>query len=180
MLQVSNEATATDTTVNSVVSKIAYAIEHYLSNRDLAQLRRVSPQVPYTPALWKVLLTYVPASWTGGSKQDEIELCWSNLLMGMAMTAGLHDPSVPLGRALVHAGWSELRFVRLMEARGDNLVKNMRRLASFFASKSQQANWSDVAQLLLNQEEEWAEFHRRRIARSYYSALYQQEKDTSS
>ncbi len=179
-LQVSNEATAPETSVRSVIGKIAYAMEHYLSNGDLAQLRRTSAANPYTPALWKVLLTHVPPSWTAGPKQDEKERFWATLLQGMAMTAGLHDPHTPLGRALVQAGWSELRFVRLMQARGDGLVKEVRRLASFLASKSQMADWSDVAQLLLNQEGEWAEHHRRRIARKYYQELYQQEKDTTN
>jgi len=180
ILQASNEATETDTTIHSVVGKIAYAMEHHLSNGDLAQLRRTSPATPYTPALWKMLLTYVPPSWTGGCKQDEKELRWAALLMGMAMAAGLHDPNMPLGRSLVQAGWSELRFVRLVQARGDGLVKEVRRLANFLASKSHTADWSDIAQLLFNQEGEWAERHRRRIARDYYRALYQQEKDSSS
>lgn len=178
--QVSKETPASESTIHSVIGKIAYAMEHHLSNGDLAQLRRGSPVTPYTPALWKVLLTYVPPSWTAGAKQDEKERRWATLLMGMAMTAGLHNPNIPLGRALVQAGWSELRFVRLMEARGDGLVKDVRRLASFLSSKSQAADWSDIAQLLFNQEGEWAELHRRRIARDYYKALYEREKDASS
>lgn len=178
--QVSNGTTTIESSIHSVVGKIAYAMEHHLSTGDLAQLRRISPENPYTPALWKVLLTYVPESWTKGTKQDEKELRWSSLLMGMAMTAGLHDPNTPLGRALVQAGWSELRFVRLMQARGDSLAKEVRRLATFLASKSQPADWSDIAQLLLNQEGEWADRHRRRIARNYYHTLYQQGKDASN
>ena len=176
-LPVANETAASETNIHSVIGKIAYAMEHYLANGDLAQLRRALPKEPYTPALWKVLLTYVPESWTRGSQQDEKERQWGALLQGMAMTTGLHDPHTPLGQALVHAGWSELRFVRLMQARGDDLIKEVRRSASFLASKSQTADWSDMAQLLFNQEGEWAERHRRRIARNYYHALYQQEKD---
>ena len=155
-------------------------MEYHLSTGDLAQPRRASLASPYTPALWKILLTYVPESWTGGPKQDEKEECWAALLQGMAMTAGLHDPNLPLGRALVQGSWSELRFVRLMQARGDGLVKDVRRVASFLASKSQRANWSDIGQLLLNQEGEWAERHRRRIARNYYQSLYQQENTSSN
>ena len=180
MPQVSNETTTTESTIHSVVGKIAYAMENHLSNRDLAQLRRASPAEPYTPALWKVLLTYVPPSWTGGSKQDEKERLWAHLLQGMAMTAGLHSQGTPLGWALAQAGWSELRFVRLMQARGDGLAKEIRRLASFLSSKSQTADWLDIAQLLFNQEGERAERHRRHIARNYYQALYRQEKDSSN
>jgi CRISPR system Cascade subunit CasB len=179
-LQVSDEVSTLKASVRSVVGKIAYAMEHYLSNGDLAQLRRISPEEPYTPALWKMLLTYVPESWTRGPKQEEKESQWAALLQGMAMTTGLHDPNVSLGKALVATGWSELRFVRLMQARKNDLFKEMRRLASFLASKSQTADWSDIAQLLFNQQGEWAEHHRRRIARDYYHALYQQEKDTAN
>ena len=89
-LQVSNETTATESTIHSVVGKIAYAMEHHLSNGDLAQLRRASPAAPYTPALWKILLAYVPETWTRGTRQDEKEGHWAALLQGMAMTAGLH------------------------------------------------------------------------------------------
>ena len=179
-LQAPNEATASETDIHSVIGKIAYAMEHYLSNGDLAQLRRVSPEEPYSPALWKMLLSYVPESWTRGPQQDEKERQWAAVLQGMAMTTGLHDLNVPLGQALVKAGWSELRFVRLMQAQGDDLIKEVRRLASFLASKAQTADWSDIAQLLFNQEGEWAKRHRRRIARDYYHALYQQEKDTAA
>ena len=179
-LQVSDEVSTPETSVRSVIGKIAYAMEHYLSNGDLAQLRRISPEEPYTPALWKMLLTYVPESWTRGPQQEEKERHWAALLQGMAMTTGLYDPNVPLGKALVAAGWSELRFVRLMQARENDLFKEVRQLASFLASKSQTADWSDVAQLLFNQQGEWAERHRRRIARDYYHALYQQEKDTAN
>ena len=179
-LQVSNETTASEISIRSVIGKIAYAMEHHLSTGDLAQLRRVSPKAPYTPALWKMLLTYVPGSWTGGPNQDEKELLWAAVLQGMAMTTGLHDTNTSLGKALVQGGWSELRFVRLMQVRGDDLITEVRRLASFLASKAQTADWSDVAQLLLNQEGEWADRHRRRIARNYYQTLYQQEKDATS
>lgn len=163
-------------TLDSVVARVAQAIEHQLSTGDVAELRRISPEEPYTPALWKLLLAHVPESWTGGAQRDEKERRWAALFMGMALTTGLHNPGLPLGRALVAAGWSELRFVQLMRDRGTGLVERVRRLAHYLAGKSQQANWADIAQLLFNQEGEWAERHRRHIARDYYRALFNREQ----
>ncbi|MFW6189815.1 MAG: type I-E CRISPR-associated protein Cse2/CasB [Planctomycetota bacterium] len=160
----------------SVVGKVAHAIEHQLPPGDVAELRRVTPDDPYTPALWKLLLHHVPESWTGGPGRDENERRWAALFAGMAVAAGLHDPAVPLGRALAEAGWSELRFVRLMRDRADGLADRVRRVAAYLNSKAQTADWADVANLLLEQEGEWAERHRRRIARDYYRALQRLER----
>ncbi|MFO8008765.1 MAG: type I-E CRISPR-associated protein Cse2/CasB [Candidatus Brocadiia bacterium] len=170
---------ATDATLPSVVGKLAVAIRDQLGSGEVAELRRISPHEPYTPALWKLLLTYVPDGWTTGPQRDEKERRWAALLMGMAITAGLHDHSVPLGRALAEAGWSELRFVRLMRDEGDSLMERVRRLAQYLASKAQPADWTDVAHILLDQQGDWAERHRMRIARDYYRTLYQQESRQS-
>lgn len=171
----SQAAESAQPTVRSVVGRIAHAIEHQLPTGDVAELRRVSADEPYTPALWKLLLSSdIPESWLAGPDRDEKERRWAALFMGMAIVAGLHEPAVPLGRALAEAGWSELRFVRLMRGRGDGLFKQVRRVARYLNSKSQPADWADVAQLLLNQQGEWAEKHRRRISRHYYRALHEQ------
>jgi CRISPR system Cascade subunit CasB len=162
-------------TLPSIVGKMAQAIEHQLSTGDLAELRRISPEEPYTSALWKMLLEYVPESWVGGAKRDEKESQWAALLMGMSMTGGMHRFDIPIGQALAEAGWSELRFVRLLRSRSKRLFEEVRRIARYLSSKSQKANWADIAQLLLNQDGEWAEKHRRRIARDYYRQLNRQK-----
>jgi len=177
--QQTEQNNAEKATTDSVVGKIAHAIENTLSTGDLAQLRRISPEEPFTPALWKLLLEFVPEPWVQSGDRDENERRWAALFMGMAMTAGLHNPSVPLGRALAEAGWSELRFVRLMRDRGESLHERIRRVAAYLDSKQQEADWTDMAHLLRNQEGEWAEKHRRRISRDYYRALYEEESDES-
>jgi CRISPR system Cascade subunit CasB len=103
---------------------------------------------------------------------------WGLLLMGMAHCAGLHDYDVPLGKALALAGWSELRFTRLMEADNETLPALMRRMAQYLASKDQRANWADVAFLLFTRGDAGHKV-RLRIARAYYRTLYQQEQDDS-
>lgn len=174
-----NEHVDTDTpTLQGIVGKIDHAMTSgRLSTGDLAELRRISPDQPYTPALWKVLLNFVPESWTAGGGRDEKERRWATLLMAMGMNAGLHDPSSRFGSALARAGFSELRFVRLLRARDERLVEEMRRLAGFMSSKGAPANWTDAAHLLFEQEGDWAERHRRRIARDYYKTVFELESN---
>lgn len=157
-----------------------------LSTGDLAELRRISPDAPFTPALWKVLMKLDLADAPPGIDQRVWERRWATLLMGLAFCADLHDYKTPLGRALAEAGWSELRFVRLMRATDEQLETHVRRLAQFLASKAQKANWADVAWLLFCQSgdpskdlcrsSEKAEEIRLGISRFYYAALYAKEK----
>lgn len=162
------------TDLNSTIHKIAGFLsrDQYsggISKGDLAELRRIDPEEPFTPALWKILFEFVP----NHDRLREIdERRWAVLLMAMGTCAGLHDPSEPFGAALAAAGWSELRFVRLMEADGDNLVKHLRRLSQYLGSKDQRADWSDAAWLLFVQDGEKATEIRQNIARDYYKRLY--------
>jgi len=164
-------------TVHSIAGYLARGeYEGGISTGDLAELRRINPDEPYTPALWRILLNFVPHDDT---ISEERERRWAILLMAMATCADLHDPSTDFGTALAEAGWSELRFVRLMEARDDNLDKQLRRVAQYLASKSQQANWADAAWLLFVQEGDHATATRQRIARSYYRRLYALENEAA-
>lgn len=154
------------------------ATDGALSTGALAELRRISPQKPFTPALWKLLLDLGEEEPWGGMGRDVYERRMATLAMGMAFCAGQHDYKVPLGRALAKAGWSELRFVRLMEARGETLETLVRRMAQFLASKRQPANWVDVGWLLIGQDWDSAEQTRLRIARSYYGTLHAQQQSS--
>jgi CRISPR system Cascade subunit CasB len=163
--------------MNRAIGKIAKRMEPdgTMSTGDQAELRRISPENPYTPALWKRLFEYdLEDDWLGLG-QEVYERRMATLLMGMAHCAGHHNYNVSLGTALAEAGWSELRFVRLMEARGETLETLLRRLAQYLASKGQDANWADVAWLLLRQEGDNAERTRLGIARQYYGTLHRQD-----
>ena len=166
----------------STVGWIATMIdEGRLSTGDVAELRRVDPEEPFTPALWKLLLAN-PIQENGFAPRgddEERETQWSALLMGMAMTAGLHNLKIPLGTALAESGFSPIRFERLMRHTGVELFTDLRRMASYLASKSQPASWTDVAYLLFLQEGEAALKTRRSIARRYYQALQRLEKSSS-
>lgn len=154
-----------------------------LSNGDRAALRRINTDAPVTPALWKVLHHLGipepdPQYGTSDAAVARYERRWGLLLMGMAHCAGLHDYEVPLGKALALAGWSELRFTRLMEADDETLPTLVRRMAQYLASNDQRANWADVAYLLFSRGDGGHKV-RLRIARAYYGTLYQQEQDDS-
>jgi CRISPR system Cascade subunit CasB len=168
--------------IAQTVGKMANIIktEGRISTGDLAELRRISPDKPFTPALWKLLICIDAQQPVGGLKESTYERRMATLAMGMAFCARLHGYQMPLGRALANAGWSELRFVRLMEARGEKLEVHIRRMAQYLASKSQAANWTDVAWLLLGQDWSTAEETRLRISRSYYGVLYTKEQEQSS
>lgn len=162
----------------SSVGKMAkmMATEGALGTGTLAELRRISPEKPFTPSLWNLLLDLDEAEPWGGLDRNVYERRMATLAMGMAICAGLHNYREPLGRALTEAGWSKLRFVRLMEVRGETLEKHVRRMAQYLASKGQSANWVDVGWLLLGQDWETAEETRLRISRSYYGTLHAQEQ----
>lgn len=149
--------------------------EGSLSSGDMAELRRISPDEPFTPALWRLLMILDLDESPYWIDQEKWERRWATLMMGMANCAGLHDYNMPLGRALAKAGWSELRFVQFMRARDTKLEKHLRRIAQFLSSKNQQANWTDVARLLFFQSGNVAENIRLSISRAYYSAIYKQE-----
>jgi CRISPR system Cascade subunit CasB len=175
------KARTSDRDLTSTVHSIARFLnrdeyEGGISTGDLAELRRINPEKPYTPALWKILFHHVP-------DHDQLspsrERRWAILLQAMATCVGLHEPSIDFGAALAEAGWSELRFVRLMEARGDSLDKQLRRLAKYLASKNQEANWADAAWLLFVQEGQHAKNTRQLIARSYYRRKYVNENENS-
>lgn len=148
-----------------------------LPTGDRAALRRIDPDTPVTPTLWKVLFDLEQdgsPTWIGQTKWEQR---WATLLMGMAHCAGLHDYDVPLGQALATAGWSETRFVRLLEADDETLPVLLRRMAQYLASKQQLANWDDVRVLLFYQSGDTAEDVRLNIARSYYRTLHAEEEN---
>jgi CRISPR system Cascade subunit CasB len=147
----------------SIVGRLAHVVDKILGNGEVADLRRLRPEDPACPEFWKVMAEY----WDMPYDNDEARkrAC---LLSGLARTKGLHDFHASLGKALVDAGYSELRFVRLLRAQDRGLFKEIELMAEFLSSKSQTANWTQAAELLFTKDDENAESLRRRIARDYY------------
>lgn len=161
-----------------IVGKVAIMMQQdgALSTGEKADLRRVSPDQPFTPALWRILMMLDLDHSPGWIRQEQWERRWATLFMGMAHCAGLHSYDTSLGEALAEAGWSELRFVQLMRAKDETLETHLRRVAQFLAGKNQKANWTDAARLLFFQSREADEKVRLSISRDYYSKLYKKEQ----
>jgi CRISPR system Cascade subunit CasB len=172
----SNEEVSPRAAVGTIAGLLAG--DGFLSSGERATLRRVDPQCPVTPALWRVLgqTHQLAPDRLPEDQKRRWERRWGLLILGMAHVPGLHRYEVPLGAALARAGWSEMRFVRLMEAGADALPVLIRRMAQYLASKEQPANWDDVRQLLFSVDRDYGEDVRLRIARSYYRTLYAQEE----
>ena len=148
-----------------------------LSSGERAELRRANLKSPVTPTLWKVLIELEQHESPPKVPARTWERRWAALLVGMSYCAGLHDYDVSLGQALATAGWSEGRFVRLMEADEEALPYLIRRVAQYMASKAQRANWDHVRQLLFSVSSSHREDVRLDISRDYYRALYAAEQD---
>jgi len=147
-----------------------------LSSGERAELRRISTSQPFTPVLWRVLLDLDRSDAPRWISQSEWERRWATLLMCMAHCPGLHDYGIPFGRGLAEAGWSELRFTRLLRAEGDGLETRLRRVAQYLSSNMQPVDWTDVARLLFYQSGQTSEEIRLGIAREYYRALHIQQE----
>lgn len=161
-------------TRGQAVGKIAGLLQSAgLSAGDRAALRRLDPEAPFSPVLWKVLVYLEDEGAPVQIDNEKDERSWAALIMCMACCIEpnryLHDYRIPLGRALVEAAWPPGRFEQLMRARGTQLIVLLRRMAQFLASRNQPANWSDVADLIFEQEGDQANAVRLRIARSYYT-----------
>jgi len=164
----------------SLIGKVATAIDRSLSPGDVAALRRLDPRDPADPAFWKVCAGWLGAALPpeGGPSRDEAERRWATILAAMAITAGQHDPRRHAGAALAEAGLSDLRFVRLLRARGDGLSDVLRTAAQFLASKAASFDWRDLALLVLSDGRADEEDVRRHLARSFYQHERKTTKET--
>jgi CRISPR system Cascade subunit CasB len=154
------------------VGALAHALTHgHVSPGDIADLRRLEPDDPSSPAFWKTLGSVVAAHVelpAGGPALDRAERQWAMILNAAAHLRGLHNPGRSLGAALAAAGFSELRFVRLLRASGDGLPVAVRTTARYLAAKGEPADVGDLAELVISDGHSWSEQVRRRIARTYY------------
>jgi CRISPR system Cascade subunit CasB len=85
------------TTINygQIVEKIAKMMTNgNLSTGDLAELRRISPEEPFTPPLWRVLLIFDLDNAPAWINQKQWERHWATLMMGMAHCSGLHEYNI--------------------------------------------------------------------------------------
>jgi CRISPR system Cascade subunit CasB len=160
----------------AVIGRIAAAVQRELSAGDVAALRRLTPEDPGVPAFWKVAAAHLEGALpAGGEARDEAERRWATVLSGMALTSGLHARGRRAGAALADAGYSELRFERLLRAKGDALLHEVRTAARFVASKAAALDWTELATLVLGAGGDSDDGIRRSLARSYYAQLSRNE-----
>ncbi len=160
-----------------IVGKIAEMMRSgRLSTGDLAELRRISPDKPFTSVLWRLLMELEIDQSPYWIRQQEWERRWATMMMCMAHCVGLHNYNTSFGQGLAEAGWSELRFVQLMRAEGQILEKLLRRVAQYLSSKNKKVNWTGAAELIFFQHGKRAQEKRLDISRDYYKTIYQSEK----
>lgn len=143
----------------------------------LAQLRRGTPQqVAQTPSFWGIYLKFNQddeqrSSAAAQAAQLRYEQGWALLLQAAALGIR-HEAGQGLGKAMALAGWSELRFTRLMRADLDQLLSLVPQLARYLKSKEVGANLEELRALILIQDPKKAEELRQRFARDYYKTLH--------
>lgn len=143
---------------------------------ELAQLRRNDPaNVAGQPAFHRLM-----ADRDRPIGESEA-LRWATLVHVMAITAA-HGAALRSGEALAAAELSEVRFTRLMAARGDAFRDQLVLAARLLASKQIPIHWGDLGDILMADEsdEEIAGSLRFRIAQSYYRALRKQDQPAPS
>lgn len=155
--------------VNTVASMLRYGAA--LSQGDLAALRRMDPRRP-PAAFYKIeglaLDEHLPGE---AVRRMDAETRWAVIVLGLAHLGDLHVPERRLGHALAEAGYSELRFARLLQADAGQLVDELPLLARFLVAKSTPADWSAAARLIHSAGRSDEEDTRRHLARDYYGAL---------
>ncbi len=153
----------------STVGSIATAIAKVLSPGDVAALRRLVPDDAACAAYWRLLALHPGLVPDAGAGRDKIEHRWACILQAMATMAGLHNPSIPLGRAMAEADVAEQRLLRLLRASDSSLVDAVRVTAHHLAQKAVTSNHLELAQLVLSDGGPNEDAVRRRVARSYYA-----------
>ncbi|MBF0546388.1 MAG: type I-E CRISPR-associated protein Cse2/CasB [Candidatus Riflebacteria bacterium] len=166
--------------LRELISQIVYAFDHFLSGGELAELRRLKPHDQASPTFFKISALYLdPAGIlpNGITERNQAEQKWACILARMASLHGLHNPNSSIGSALAEAGFSELRFVRLLRAKNEALFDVIHGAANYLSSKGISVNFGDFASLVLSDGFDHSENVRREIARKYYSAINQNTQE---
>lgn len=173
--------TTYSTQIDDAVSRIAALIggRGSLSTGDIAALRRMDPRRP--PAAFFKLEGLVLEGQLPGVEEhrERQETHWAAIVSGLAHLGALHRRSQEhrLGYVLAQSAYSELRFVRLLQADSERLVDELPMLARYLSVKGQPVDWTGSARLILSADTlRDGERQRRRLARDYYGRLAQQAR----
>jgi CRISPR system Cascade subunit CasB len=164
-----------ESSLSSVVNRVAGLLAHgggVLTTGDVAALRRMDPHRIDAPGFYKLLGSALDQQLPrGGLAREKQETRWAAVIVGLAHLGERHRPGVHLGDALVSAGFSELRFVRLLRADSERLIDEIPALGRFLAAKNTPADFAAAAHLILSADRGDEERTRRQLARDFYAAL---------
>ncbi len=167
-------STEFSTRLSQIIGRISHAINDNLSTGDIAELKRLNPEDPGTPAFWKLMVSCVGEDGihlTGENNRDAAEQQWAIVLSAMAHMQKQHSQVRKLGDALAEAGYSELRLTRLLRATGETLRNLARGMTLYLVAKGEPFDLLDLARLIFSDGKSWSESFRRQIARSYYAKI---------
>ena len=169
MTEIANENTSPNIveTIHEIASSLRSRFGG-LTTGDVAGLRRMDPRRVDAPGFWKIEAMHLePHLSATAATRSAQETKWATVIVGLARLSDLHNRSARLGNVLRDAGFSEVRFVRLLRADGEALIDELPTLARFLAAKGHPVDWSGAAQLILLTGDR-AEQQRRHVARDYY------------
>lgn len=165
-----NEDSATTESLSSIINRVAGILERggaILNSGDTAAIRRMDPRRP-NAAFYKLAVELPMDIARDDQDEGERELRWALIIVGLAQLSELHDSRQDLGTALAEAGFSELRFSRLLRADVETLVDELLMTSRFLAAKNQPANWAQAAWLILSCGRRDEQRARRAIASDYF------------
>jgi CRISPR type I-E-associated protein CasB/Cse2 len=145
------------------IARIHSSMANALSAGDVAALRRLEPSAPGGSAFWRLVPEQVIVE--TGLPTEEAERRWGVIVSSLALAGGRHRLRARLGEALAQVGLSEGRLDRLLRARGPRLHDEVRIAARRLDTRARDADWTEVARLVLDEDDERA---RRNVARDYY------------
>ncbi len=139
-----------------------------MSAGDRASLRKMRPDDLHQPAFWKlstgILQPVLPPDST--PLRDAQERRWAVVVAAAA--AANHSPAMRFGAALARAGLSELRLVRLLRARGEQIPDAVRTVAHQLVTAALPFDFAELAWLVLSEGRDDEDRARQQIARDYY------------
>jgi hypothetical protein len=138
--------------LGSVIGAISLQLDpERIGTGMLAEMRRMAWD-EFPPAYWHFALRHIPEEWRtfNGTPSQGLDQAWASVLRAMA--EGAPNPNqftYGFGTALAETRYAEPRFVRLLRADGENLVREVRVAAGWLSRAGVKANWTDPAALIL-------------------------------
>lgn len=154
------------------LASLRHELEEVADAGTLAALRRMAPDAP-PPAFFRLTSRALDdLLHRAGARREQLETRWATVVQAMALAVGrkgsfslLAGPS--LGAAVAKAQVAEMRVLRLLNAREEQMSDIVRGIVHQLVSHGQPFNVRQLAELVLFDDERH-ETARRAIARDFY------------